>query len=158
MSRGTARLVLVTDVRASPDRCFDLSCDLDLHQRAMAASTERAVGGVTGGMIGPGQEVTWRARHFGIWWRVTSRIVEYDRPRRFVDEMRRGPFAAWRHEHRFEGHGGGTCMVDDVAYRLPLGWLGRSADLLAVRRYLRRLLEIRNRHIKRAAEGPGAAG
>ena len=32
-------------------------------------------------------EVTWSARHFGVPWRMTSKIVEYQRPDQFVDEM-----------------------------------------------------------------------
>jgi ligand-binding SRPBCC domain-containing protein len=124
----------------------------------MEASGERAVAGVTSGLIGPGQEVTWRARHFGVWWRMTSRIVDYERPCRFVDQMRRGPFAAWRHEHRFERHFAGTRMVDVAEYRLPLGPLGGLVDLLLVRRYLRRLLETRNHYVKLVAEHLGAGG
>jgi uncharacterized protein len=39
----------------------------------------------------------------------------------FVDEMVRGPFASWVHEHRFE-HVSATAswLVDDVEYELPL--------------------------------------
>jgi ligand-binding SRPBCC domain-containing protein len=33
---------------------------------------------------------------------MTSRITEWSRPERFVDEQVRGPFAAFRHEHLFE--------------------------------------------------------
>lgn len=148
------RLVLVTDIRATVDRCFVLSCDIDLHRRSMRASQEQAIAGVTHGPIGAGQQVTWQARHFGIWWRMTSKIVDYDRPWRFVDQMQRGPFAVWRHEHRFEQHPTGTHMVDIAQYRLPFGPLGQVADLLFVRRYLRRLLENRNQHIKLEAEHP----
>jgi ligand-binding SRPBCC domain-containing protein len=147
------RLVLVTEIRAPAEACFDLSCDIDLHSRSMDASGERAVAGVTSGLIGLGEQVTWRARHFGIWWRMTSAVVEYERPARFVDEMRRGPFAAWRHEHRFEAHGDGTRMVDVADYRVPLGPLGRLVDTLVLRRYMRRLLVLRNTYIKRTAQG-----
>ena len=153
-----AHLVLVTDVHAPVERCFALSCDIDLHRRSMGASKERAIAGVTSGLIGPGQEVTFRARHFGVWWRLTSRIVDYDRPWRFVDQMRRGPFAAWRHEHRFERRPDGTRMVDVAEYRLPLGPLGGLVDRLLMRRHLRRLLEARQHHVKLAAEHPGVGG
>ena len=70
---------------------FDLSCDIDVHAGSMSASGERAVAGVTSGRIGPGQQVTWRARHFGIVWQMTSVISAHQRPHRFVDEMVRGP-------------------------------------------------------------------
>jgi ligand-binding SRPBCC domain-containing protein len=58
--------------------------------------------------------VTWEARHFGITWRLTSKIVEYDPPARFVDEMQRGPFRRWRREHLFRRAPDGTTLEDLV--------------------------------------------
>jgi ligand-binding SRPBCC domain-containing protein len=46
-----------------------------------------------------GDAVTWRARHFGIAFRMTSAITELQYPSRFADEQQRGPFRRWRHEH-----------------------------------------------------------
>ncbi len=89
---------IVTDIAAPVEACFDLSRSIDLHLESMAATRERAVSGVTSGLIGGGEEVTWEARHFGIYWRVTSRITAFEPPHRFVDEMVRGPFALFRHE------------------------------------------------------------
>ena len=58
-------------------------------------------------------------------------------PTLIVDEMLRGPFAAWRHEHRFaELPDGRTQLTDHVTYRLPGGALGRAADATLVRRLL----------------------
>jgi len=34
-----------------------------------------------------GDQVTWRARHFGIVFQMTSAITEYQPPKRFVDEQ-----------------------------------------------------------------------
>ncbi len=42
----------------------------------------------------------------------------------FVDRMVRGPFAAWRHEHRFEPDEAGSRLHDRISFRLPLGALG----------------------------------
>lgn len=45
----------------------------------------------------------------------------------FVDEQETGPFESWRHEHRFDAaDGGGTMLVDEVEYELPLGSLGSA--------------------------------
>lgn len=127
----------------------------------MLASRERAVAGVTSGLIGPGQSVSWEAHHLGLRWRMTSRITDFDRPHRFVDEMVRGPFASFRHEHRFTPDGDGTLMSDVVDVRMGLGPLGPVADVFAAA-YLRRLLRIRNEAIRARAEGlkrePPAAG
>src|SRR6185503_3739919 len=58
---GLPRIELCTRIEASPERCFDLSRDIDLHVRTMHASGERAVGGRTSGLIELGDSVTWRA-------------------------------------------------------------------------------------------------
>ena len=145
-------IVLRTRVAAPPSRCFDLARDVELHQRSTAASRERAIAGVTSGLLGLGDEVTWEAMHFGIRQRLTSRISEFDPPHRFVDEMVRGAFARFRHEHQFPAVEGGTEMVDIFDYTSPLGPLGRVADGLFLRRYMTTLLRERNAYLKRAAE------
>lgn len=145
-------IVLRTRVAAPPSRCFDLARDVELHQRSTAASRERAVAGVTAGLLGAGDEVTWEATHFGVRQRLTSRITEFDPPNRFVDEMVRGAFARFRHEHQFLSVPDGTDMVDIFDYTAPLGPLGRLADALYLRRYMTRLLRDRNAYLKHAAE------
>ena len=146
------QIVLETLIHATPERCFDLSIDVDVHQASVGNTGERAVGGVTSGPMHLGDEVTWEERHLGKVRRLTSKITEYDRPHRFVDEMVRGAFKSFRHEHRFVPDSEGTRMSDRFEYRSPLGWLGRLADELVLRRYMTRLLETRNGHIKAAAE------
>ena len=54
--------------------------------------------------------------------RMRIRIAAVRRPVLIVDEMLKGPFASWRHEHCFRDMGGGrTRVTDHVVYRLPLG-------------------------------------
>lgn len=132
-------------IRASPEACFALSLSVDAHTASMRQSGERAVAGVTSGEMQAGETVTWRAKHFGIPWRMTSLISAYDRPTRFVDEQLNGPFARWLHEHRFEAVPEGTRMVDHVEYASPMGPLGRIVDRIFLQRYMTRLLVRRNR-------------
>ena len=139
---------IVTDIAAPVTVCFDLSRSIDLHLESMLASDERAVGGVTAGLIAEGEEVTWEARHFGRRWRMTSRITAFDRPHRFVDEMVRGPFVSFRHEHLFAAHGDGARMTDVVEFRAPVGLLTNRP----IGAYLRRLMRTRNATIQRRAE------
>ncbi|MBM9459583.1 SRPBCC family protein [Nocardioides sp. zg-536] len=138
-------LEIVTRIPAPPERCFELSLSVDAHTASMAGSGERIVGGVRSGAMGLGDEVTWRARHFGIPFTMTSRITAYDAAHRFVDEQVRGPFGRWWHEHRFTEAPGGTEVVDLVEFSSPLGPLGRAVDVLVLTRYIARLLEQRNR-------------
>ena len=143
---------ILTRIAAPPERCFDLSRSIDLHQHSLAASGERAVGGVTTGLIGLGEQVTWEARHFGVRQRLTSRITAFDRPRHFRDAMVAGAFARFDHDHWFTPDGGGTLVRDVFDYTAPLGLLGRVADALFLTRYMRALLAERNAVIKRVAE------
>ena len=146
------RIHLETLIAAPVERVFDLARDIDFHQRSMAHTGERAVAGRTSGLIELGETVTWRAKHLGLRWSLTSRITAFDRPRLFVDEEVAGPFAAYRHEHRFEATPGGTRMTDDWQHRSPFGVLGIIADRLVLRRMLTRLLETRNGAIAAEAE------
>lgn len=143
---------LTTVIRAPVHRTFDLSRSIDLHVRTAGKSREQAVAGVTSGLIGPGQEVTWRARHFGVWQTLTVRISQFDRPHLFADTMVRGAFHTMEHFHRFESRGGETVMHDEFSFRSPLGFLGSIVDRFILSRYMRNFLEERNRILKNVAE------
>ncbi|MFE4544018.1 cyclase [Arthrobacter sp. NPDC056727] len=130
---------------------FDLSRSIDAHKDSMARSREEAVGGVTSGLISLGEEVTWRAWHFGLPVRMTSRITEMRAPHCFVDEQVRGPFRRFRHVHEFSTGPAGTVMVDRIEFTAPFGLLGRLAEKLFLARYLRGLIEARNRHLTAGA-------
>ena len=136
---------LVTESAHSLEELFDLSLDIDAHVASMSESKERAVAGVTTGRIGLGETVTWRARHFGVWFTMTSEISELDRPARFVDRQVRGPFKTFVHEHRFESQPSGSRMTDRITVGSPI--LGRLAERLILVPYLRRLITQRNAHL-----------
>ncbi|WP_308471293.1 MULTISPECIES: SRPBCC family protein [unclassified Rathayibacter] len=138
-------LQVVTRSARPAAEMFDRARDIDLHMRSQAGARERAVSGTTTGLIGLGEHVTWSARHFGVPLRLTSAVTALDAPHSFVDEQTRGPFATFRHEHRFEsdGSGSGSVMIDRLEYSAPLGVLGRIAERLVLDRHLRRLLEER---------------
>ncbi|PZE31113.1 SRPBCC family protein [Curtobacterium sp. MCLR17_042] len=157
----TVSFRVVTELPVPPERAFALSLDIGAHERSMVATDERAVAGTTAGMIGLGESVTWRVRHFGIVWRMTSRITALEAPHRFVDEQVRGPFARFHHEHRFEPSAGGTRMVDTITFRAPLGPLGRLAEVLALARYMPKLIADRNASLAaelRAEQRAGSDG
>ncbi len=131
---------------------FDLSLDIDAHRASMVRSKERAIGGITTGQIGLGEEVTWRALHFGIPFTMTSRITELDRPHRFVDEQTRGPFRSFRHEHFFTRRDNRTVMTDRVEFQAPAGVVGVAVERVLLERYLRQLIATRGEFLKEQAE------
>jgi len=146
-------LELVTHVAAPVERCFDLSRSIGLHQHAFGETGERAVAGVTSGLIGPGESVTWEATHFLVRQRLTSRITAFERPRHFRDSMVSGAFRRFDHDHLFEPDGhGGTVMRDVFDFTAPLGVLGRIAEMSFLTGYMRRLLAERNAVLRRIAE------
>lgn len=141
-----------TRIHAPIECCFDLARSIDFHVRSMSRSGEAAIAGVTTGLISHGQEVTWRAKHFGVWQTLTSRITEYDRPRHFRDSMVRGAFRRFDHDHHFRPDGDWTAMEDVFDYAAPLWLLGRIAEVAFLNRYLRNMLTDRANQIKAAAE------
>jgi ligand-binding SRPBCC domain-containing protein len=149
-SRGCVDLVqfeLTSVMPVGIEVAFDLSLSIDLHVDAFAGSRERAIAGVVEGQIKAGEFVTWRARHFGRTWTMTSVITEWDRPRCFVDQQHEGPFKFFRHEHRFATVGRGTQMTDCVEYAAPFGVIGRFAERVVLDRYLRHLIDVRNKFL-----------
>ncbi|MFD2248138.1 SRPBCC family protein [Pontibacter ruber] len=145
-------LKLLTRINAPAEICFDLSRSIDLHTISTQHTGERAIAGTTQGLIGPGEFVTWRAKHFRIWQQLTSKITAYERPVFFADEMVKGAFKSFRHEHHFEQHGSDTIMLDIFVYTSPLGFLGRLADFCFLKGYMEQLLKQRNQVIKAYAE------
>ena len=147
-----ATIRIETSIAAPVEVCFDLSRDIDLHIESLAETGERAVAGVTSGLIGMGEQVTWRARHLGMTREFTSQITQFDPPRHFRDEMLRGAFKSFVHDHYFHQREGATLMEDVVVFRSPLGPLGAAVDWLFMTGYLRRLLSARCQAIKTRAE------
>ncbi|MFE4230096.1 SRPBCC family protein [Arthrobacter sp. NPDC056886] len=126
---------------------FDLARNIDAHKDSMARSREDAVAGVRSGLISLGEEVTWRAWHFGIPIRMTNRITQMEAPDHFVDEQVKGPFLRFRHLHEFSEDSEGTTMVDRIEFAAPFGPVGRLAEKLVLARYLQKLIEKRNQHL-----------
>lgn len=137
------------EIAAPIERCFELARDITVHTRTVWKHTrERAVAGRTEGGIGLGETVTFRATHLGVRQKLTSKIVVFERPFLFVDEMQKGAFKFMRHEHHFEQVDGGTLMKDVLSFQAPLGVFGRMADGLVLTPYMRRFLEDRNHELK----------
>ena len=143
---------LETEINAPIERVFDLDRSIDLHQRSMDHTQERAVDGIKSGLIGLGQTVTWEAVHFGVKQRLTSKITICDRPTHLQDVMVKGAFAYFTHDHYLSEIDAGTLMKDRFDFSSPFWPLGTIADVLFLARYMTGLLEKRNEVIKQAAE------
>lgn len=143
---------LRTSIRAPQDRCFDLARSVDFHIVTAGDTRETAVGGRIAGLLELGETVTWRAKHFGIWQKLTVKLTAYNRPNHFQDIMLHGAFAEMQHDHDFEVSQGGTIMVDRFFFRSPFGLLGAFVDRSLLRQYMRGFLIRRAQILKTAAE------
>jgi ligand-binding SRPBCC domain-containing protein len=143
---------LTTFVAAPAQRVFDLARSIDLHRKSMAASAEEAIAGTTSGLIGLNETVTWKAKHLRRTRILKSKITAMNPPLSFTDEMVQGDFKSLRHEHHFKKIDNGTLLIDIFIYESPYGGLGRLADRLFLTRYMKNLLETRNKTIKEYAE------
>jgi ligand-binding SRPBCC domain-containing protein len=143
---------LSTVILAPRERVFDLAHSIDAHQDSTEGTHERAVAGVTSGLIGFNDEVTWEARHLGVRQRLTVRVTAFNRPQHFQDIMVAGAFKSMKHDHEFFEHPNGTLMVDRFEFQSPFGILGSVVDRLVLVAYMRRFLVRRNSILKGLAE------
>lgn len=150
-----ARFVLETVIAAPPAVVFATSLDPAAHLRSMARYRETMTEPPAGGRFTEGSTVTWRARHFGIPFRLRTIVFDLDPPRGFRDRQLAGPFGSFLHEHVFEQHPLGTLMRDTITFRSPLGPLGRAVDALFLRAYVRRLIAERNAALVAEIKGGG---
>src|SRR5437762_4593125 len=148
-------LETLTIIRAPIERCFDLARNVEVHLAGNTHSGEAAVAlaGVTSGLVGLGQRVAWRAKHFGVRQRLTSEITAMDRPGYFQDTMIHGAFRFMQHDHFFRPLSSDETEMKDVfRFAAPLPVLGRLAEIAFLRSYMLALLRERNAVLKQIAE------
>jgi hypothetical protein len=102
-----------------------------------------------------GAEIDYVIRWQGLPMKWKTVIAEYDPPHRFVDEQARGPYALWHHEHTFVETPEGVVIGDCVDCALPLGFLGRVAHALIVKRQLMAIFKYRQTAISQILGVPG---
>ncbi|MGA2744006.1 MAG: SRPBCC family protein [Candidatus Sulfotelmatobacter sp.] len=103
--------------------------------------------------LAAGSLIRYRLRWRGLPIRWTTEISEWNPPHGFVDRELSGPYALWNHEHWFEARDGGTIMRDRVTYALPLGWAGRVAQRIVVRRDVEAIFDFRAETMRRLFPG-----
>ena len=148
-------IILETKIKATTEICYKLSLSVDLHQLSTSKTGEHIVDGVKFGVMKLGDFVTWRAKHFGIWQNLSTKIIIAE-PHSFVtDEMIKGAFKSMKHEHYFQEDGDYTIMKDVFVFSSPFGILGKIFNYLILTNYMKKLLIERNKTIKEIAESGG---
>ncbi len=146
------KIILTTTIKADKLIVFDLARSIDLHKISTENTKETAISGRTSGLICLNESVVWRAKHFGFYHILTSKITAYNFPNYFTDEMVTGIFKSFKHEHHFKDIHGVTVMTDIFSFVSPFGILGKLANYLFLKKYMTNFLRDRNQVIKEFAE------
>ena len=147
------RIELETIINSSNiEIVFDLSRSIDLHKISTEKTKEEAIYGITSGLISLNESVTWKARHLGFYQELTSKITDFKYPIFFADEMTKGVFKKFRHEHHFTENNGVIVLTDIFDYQSPFGFFGKLIDVVFLKNYMKKFLKERNKVIKNYAE------
>jgi ligand-binding SRPBCC domain-containing protein len=146
------KIHLTTFIAAPIERVFDLSRSIDLHKISTAHTNEEAIAGTTNGLIKLNETVTWQAKHLFKKRKFTSKIISMETPVSFTDEMIKGDFKSFKHEHHFKAIENGSIMIDIILFESPFGFIGKLFNYIYLKRYLSILLIKRNDSIKEFAE------
>jgi ligand-binding SRPBCC domain-containing protein len=143
---------LTTKIKASQKTVFDASRNIDIHQQSASKSNEKAIAGITSGLINLNETVTWRGKHFGFYFTHKSKITAMTFNDYFVDEMEHGKFKTFKHEHFFEEEDDITNMTDHLQYETPYGIFGKLFDAFFLKKHLIQFLLERNKILKEISE------
>lgn len=146
------KIILLTKIKAPIETVFNLSRDIDIHQKSASSSNEKAIAGKTSGLIELDETVTWKGKHFRFYLKHSSKITEMEFPNYFVDIMEKGHFKSFRHEHYFSEENGSTVMKDVLIYETPFGIFGKLFDKILLKNHMRKFLLERNSVLKNIAE------
>lgn len=139
-------------IEAPVQRVFDLSRSINLHTISTSATNEKAIAGVTTGLINVNETVTWQAKHLFKTRTFVSKITAMNVPVDFTDEMQAGDFKSFTHHHHFKAIQNGTIMIHVLFFESPYGAVGRFFNKIFLTNYLKRFLIKRNNVIKEYAE------
>ncbi len=143
---------LTTFIAAPIAVVFDLARHVGIHKESMSQYKEDAVAGTRFGLIEKEETVTWKARHLFKDRLLRVKITEFKKPEILTDVQLQGDFKEMKHERHFKSCDNGTLLIDLFHFETPYGVFGQWFNNLYLTKYLRRLLENRNRTIKECAE------
>jgi ligand-binding SRPBCC domain-containing protein len=143
---------LITEINAPIETIFNKSRNITVHIETASKTNEKAIAGRTSGLIELNETVTWQGIHFSLKLQHQSKITQMQFPNNFTDEMVKGCFKSFKHEHSFTHKNGITIMEDKLMYETPFRIFGKLFDRLFLKRYLSNFLTYRNEVLKTISE------
>ena len=90
-----------------------------------------------------GQIINYKLRIRGISIKWSSLIKSYSPPFNFIDEQIKGPYSVWHHTHEFIEEKNGTRIIDNIIYKIPLGFIGKLINHFWVAKDLEKIFNYR---------------
>ena len=146
------KIISKVAINASINIVFDLARSMDFHTYSVRNAGESIIDGRMTGLIGLDETVTFKGKHFGFNQIFKAKIIKFEYPNQFVDEMIIGSFKSFKHTHLFEYNNNLTVMTDEIIYKCPFGIIGNSFDWLFLNSYLNRIFMSRVQDIKKSCE------
>jgi len=146
------KIELSTHIQAPIERCFDLARSVELHRISMKANKEITIAGVQNGLLELNQKVLWQATFLGLRQNGKSKLTNLSAPYYFTLETESELMPHIIHDHFLYDIGMETIMIDHLYYKIPLGILGETANILFIKRYMTQLLQQRTETIREYAE------
>ncbi len=144
-----AKIIISTYINAPIELVYDNSRSIDLHIISSSNTKEKAIDGITSGLINLGETVTWRAKHLGFFFTHKSKITAMSQPYYFTDTMTKGAFLSFNHEHIFIPiNKKNTLVIDIIDYRVPGYFIGMFFNFCILKRHLVKFIRKRNSFIK----------
>lgn len=104
---------------------------------------------VEGKEIYNGMLINYKVRPLlGIAVHWQTEICKVEKPFIFADRQLKGPYKIWHHTHIFKEEDGGVMMEDIVDYEIPMGPLGKLAQLLVVKKKVEQIFEYRRKTLE----------
>lgn len=141
-----------TSVPADVESLFDFHCDPN-NLSVVMPPTLKLISLKTDGVALPGRLIELHCRDFWIIpMRWTCRWKTVEKPHLLEDEILKGPFVVFIHQHRFEPLGpDSTLMQDQITYQWGHSWWGHLVSETGVKIYLTLLFKFRHHRTKKWA-------
>lgn len=147
------QIIIHTVINAPIQTCFDLARDVGFYCQSLRKPTEIPISGKISGLVDKGDYITWETNHINFIQHLTLKVTELESPFLFVDEMVKGEFKSYKHEHIFKTNSRGeTIMTDKFYFESSYGVLGRIVDSVFLKRHFKGLIKTRNKLLKERAE------
>jgi ligand-binding SRPBCC domain-containing protein len=94
--------------------------------------------------------IEFKVIQFGMVQNITHKITEFDAPRKFVEEMIKGPMPKWIHTHEFIDLGNGEIeLVDKIDFDTPGGLLAFVVTESKIKQQLEIGMDLRHTRLEK---------